>query len=83
VPCSDVACWICTSRPSGGKTAAASSRADVQVPQPTEGLQEDCVHLFTFSIVSNVGILITVFILPSCFQSFTFRCFNTNVAVVR
>jgi hypothetical protein len=83
VPCPDVACWICTTKPSGGKTATASSWADVQVLQPTEGLQEDCVHLFTLSVVSNVGILINVFFLPSYFQSFTFHCVNINVAVVR
>jgi len=63
VPCPDVACWICTFKPSGGKTAAACSWADVQVLQPTEGLQEDCVHLFALSIVSNVDILINVFYL--------------------
>ena len=67
----DVACWICTSKPSGGKTAAASSWADVQVLQSTEGLQEDCVHLFILAIVSNVGILINVFYL-AVFKSLLF-----------
>lgn len=42
--------------PSGGKTAVARSQAGLQ-----EGLKYDSVCLFTFSEVSNAGILLTFF----------------------
>ena len=61
VPSPDLALWVIASRPSGGKTAAAMSRAGLQALQPRDGLEEDFMYLFIFSNVSNAGILITIF----------------------
>lgn len=61
VPCPDV-CWVSATRPSGGKTAAASSWAGwLSGLQPREGLNRDFIHLFTFCNISNAGIFMTIF----------------------
>jgi hypothetical protein len=60
-PYPDVVHWVGTTGASGGKTAAATSRAGVHALQPRESLKEAFVCLFTFANISNTGILITIF----------------------
>ena len=44
-------------------TSPNHSNTDLQALKPREGLKEDFAHLFTFSDVSNAGILKTIFYL--------------------
>jgi hypothetical protein len=46
---------------SGKKMTAARLHARLQAHQLREGLNEGFLYLFTFSKVSNTGILITIF----------------------
>jgi hypothetical protein len=43
-----------------GDTVANRLLAKLQTLQPKEGFTEDVVHMFTFSHISNSGILITI-----------------------
>jgi hypothetical protein len=53
-------CAGLSARPSGGKTVAARSQAKLQALKPRKGLKEDFAYLFTFSDISNAGMLITI-----------------------
>ena len=59
MPCPDM-CWVHTARPSGRKTATGRLQAKLQALKPRKGLKEDLVCMFTFSDISNAGMLITI-----------------------
>jgi hypothetical protein len=44
-----------------GEAVAARPRAGLQAAQLRKGFKEDSVFLFTFSNISNIGILIIIF----------------------
>jgi hypothetical protein len=49
VPCPDFERCLSAAKPSSGKAAAARSLVGLQALQPREGVNEDFIHLFTFS----------------------------------
>jgi len=59
MPCPDMR-QVHAARLSGGKTAAARSQTKLQTLKPRKGLKEDFVCMFTFSGISNAGMLITI-----------------------
>lgn len=61
--CQDIACWVSAAGLRGGQTVAAYVISWAAGTAATLSLKEDFIFMFvfTFSNVSNAGILITLF----------------------
>jgi hypothetical protein len=62
VPCPDVAGWVSAAGLRGGMEVTAYVTSWAADTAAGQSLKEDFIYVFTFSNVSNAGIVITLFI---------------------